>query len=593
MMAKGTVRFNSLFFLLLSSLTICTSGFLVGLSYEKRNNAASSAIKAISFLELKRLSPFLIKVLVSDHITLLGLSNTGVSVDIYLNQEPFEYLKSSKLSGVSWLKTHLRSHSSDVKFNSIIKIGSRISDLQGKNDLHSLLSTLKSTYSLINSLQPENPIKVFAAFQLPFLENMNSRRKRDLGRIFHFLKRTRSFVIVEAHIDGELGKEDMILQSIKNKANSVNSLLSHTDVPIVLRIKSPTVSFKQSADSNLIIKISRYSENGILIMGRISGLLVEVPQIQELENEEPDREGQHGFSSSHRALLSDIDSKTTTHDTFDPPTTSYPSNPATYPSTTPVNYPYNLTPTIITVPATNPSSFTPANPAATPVTVPSTTPVTVTPTNPFNSPASNTNPPALGTNPGAQPITNPVTTYPPTVGNVPVTTTPVTSMPPPAATITPIIPGQTWCIARSGVSESALQLALDYACGIGGADCSMIQQGASCYNPNTVENHASYAFNSYFQRNPLPSSCDFGGTAVQINTNPSSGSCIYPSLMTTSPLTTSPPVTTITPATTSSTSGASGLGYGVCQLGHLELSCRVFLFHLTTPTPAFVIVCQL
>ncbi|KAG8056114.1 hypothetical protein GUJ93_ZPchr0001g30228 [Zizania palustris] len=80
--------------------------------------------------------------------------------------------------------------------------------------------------------------------------------------------------------------------------------------------------------------------------------------------------------------------------------------------------------------------------------------------------------------------------------------------------------GGTWCVASQSASPTALQVALDYACGYG-ADCSPIQPGGSCFNPDTVHDHASYAFNSYYQKNPTATSCDFGGTATITNTDPS------------------------------------------------------------------------
>lgn len=79
----------------------------------------------------------------------------------------------------------------------------------------------------------------------------------------------------------------------------------------------------------------------------------------------------------------------------------------------------------------------------------------------------------------------------------------------------------SWCIASSAASPTALQVALDYACGYGGADCSAIQPGGSCYDPNTVKDHASYAFNDYYQKNPAATSCVFGGTAQLVSTDPS------------------------------------------------------------------------
>ncbi|KAJ9556875.1 hypothetical protein OSB04_011489 [Centaurea solstitialis] len=116
--------------------------------------------------------------------------------------------------------------------------------------------------------------------------------------------------------------------------------------------------------------------------------------------------------------------------------------------------------------------------------------------------------------------------------------------------------GGRWCIAKNGASQAAIQSALDYACGIGGADCSTIQQGASCYEPVTLQNHASYAFNSYYQKNPVPTSCDFGGAAVVTTNNPSSGSCVFPSSSSssTSPSSSSTTPTSSSPSTTTPTS---------------------------------------
>ncbi|KAL9232241.1 hypothetical protein vseg_007371 [Gypsophila vaccaria] len=101
----------------------------------------------------------------------------------------------------------------------------------------------------------------------------------------------------------------------------------------------------------------------------------------------------------------------------------------------------------------------------------------------------------------------------------------------------------SWCVASQSASEKALQVGLDYACGYGGADCSQIQPGASCYNPDTLRDHASYAYNDYYQKNPAPTSCDFGGTAQLVSTDPSSGSCHFPSKGSASPT----PPTTPTP----------------------------------------------
>ena len=81
----------------------------------------------------------------------------------------------------------------------------------------------------------------------------------------------------------------------------------------------------------------------------------------------------------------------------------------------------------------------------------------------------------------------------------------------------------SWCVAKIGASEEALQTALDSACEAGGgADCAPIQPDGLCYVPNTLQAHASYAFNSFYQRNTrAPHACLFHGASTIAQTDPS------------------------------------------------------------------------
>ncbi|KAH9301295.1 hypothetical protein KI387_012878, partial [Taxus chinensis] len=98
----------------------------------------------------------------------------------------------------------------------------------------------------------------------------------------------------------------------------------------------------------------------------------------------------------------------------------------------------------------------------------------------------------------------------------------------PTAPSTPSSVGATWCVAKNNIDDKTLQVALDYACGVGGADCTKIQQGGVCFEPDNVQSHASYAFNNYYTKNGMVTeTCDFGGSAAPTTLNPSHGTCVY------------------------------------------------------------------
>ncbi|CAA7401413.1 unnamed protein product [Spirodela intermedia] len=87
---------------------------------------------------------------------------------------------------------------------------------------------------------------------------------------------------------------------------------------------------------------------------------------------------------------------------------------------------------------------------------------------------------------------------------------------------------ETFCVARGGADEKMLQAALDWACGPGKVDCGVLLQGKACYDPDTVEAHATYAFNAYYHRMGMAAgTCYFNGVAVVTTTDPSHDSCAF------------------------------------------------------------------
>ncbi|XP_076924623.1 glucan endo-1,3-beta-glucosidase 3-like [Bidens hawaiensis] len=133
---------------------------------------------------------------------------------------------------------------------------------------------------------------------------------------------------------------------------------------------------------------------------------------------------------------------------------------------------------------------------------------------------------------------------------------------------------QTYCVAKSGADVKMLQAALDWACGPGKVNCSLMSQGGPCYEPDTVMAHATYAFNAYYQRMGMADgTCDFNGVATVTTTDPSFGDCTVPGSGGTNVTFTNG--TSMVPSTNSTTSGA----FSLCNLVSIfDLARALILF---------------
>jgi hypothetical protein len=85
----------------------------------------------------------------------------------------------------------------------------------------------------------------------------------------------------------------------------------------------------------------------------------------------------------------------------------------------------------------------------------------------------------------------------------------------------PPVEGKQWCLPKAGVDPDTLQRNIDYVCGLG-LNCGPIEEGGSCFEPNTVRAHAAYAMNVYYQAmGRYGYDCDFDQTGAITDVDPS------------------------------------------------------------------------
>ena len=77
-----------------------------------------------------------------------------------------------------------------------------------------------------------------------------------------------------------------------------------------------------------------------------------------------------------------------------------------------------------------------------------------------------------------------------------------------------------WCVANPSTNNTLLQSNIDYACSH--IDCSSLQEGGPCFEPDTLISHASVSMNLYFQSTPKDYlNCRFRDSGLIAVTDPS------------------------------------------------------------------------
>ncbi|XP_047946387.1 glucan endo-1,3-beta-D-glucosidase-like [Salvia hispanica] len=84
------------------------------------------------------------------------------------------------------------------------------------------------------------------------------------------------------------------------------------------------------------------------------------------------------------------------------------------------------------------------------------------------------------------------------------------------------VAAEQWCVVAPGARDEQMQAFLNTACNQL-VDCKDIKPGGSCYEPDTLQNHASYILNLVYRSK---GQCDKAVGIISVN-DPSFGKCQY------------------------------------------------------------------
>ncbi|KAI3972741.1 hypothetical protein MKX01_019399 [Papaver californicum] len=425
-----------------------------------------------------------------------SISGSGVPVAVSVSHEELKEISSSVLIAESWLRTHVLTHYPATKISTIVVSNNILCNNDHEKIWGLVLPSMKNIYHSLVRWGLEKQIKVSAGVS-----------KACLHPLFYSYKDDISDSLIKPVLD---------FLYYSNSTYSVNptsdfSTLSEKTTKLVVeshRVSMKKLGFLNAIDMNVVI---HGPEEKKPIKRKLSSL-----SSSEVVDPFPARP-----TPTPMPIHSSIGYSVPAYVTKNPPSPSmYPPSPVVTPAL-PLVAPQ---PTQSMAPSPVSYSYPPPSPPVSYSYPPPSPPVS------YSYPPLVSSPPLPLVIPGPANPPSDSFTYPPCVHSPPADAAPTptissTSPPPPGSSS---VEKRLWCVAKPSVPADDLQEAIDYACGVGGADCDEIKPNGSCYNPDTVVAHASYAFNSYWQKNKNNGgTCSFGGTAMIISTDPSFLQCRF------------------------------------------------------------------
>ncbi|KAJ0039552.1 hypothetical protein Pint_27906 [Pistacia integerrima] len=396
-------------------------------------------------------------------------SHSGLPIAVSVSVNNLNEISGSVLMAESWLRTYVLAHYPASKITTIVVGNNVVCQKDQEDNLALILPSLKNIYHSLTRWGLEGEIKVSPAFSSNCLQPHLAEK---------FMRPLLKFLLT-ANSTFSLNPPPMLYPlSDKTKTNTFVS--SHLESIKNLGLLTPN-------NINVLVYIPKeakprsrkLSDSDSKVINPYPARPTPLPEISPIHS---------SIGYSIPAHVTKSPQPPLSHSTSPPPL-SFP-----FAAPPPFNFPSDSPP-----PFDFPSDSPP--PLTFPSDSPPPTPFYKAPeTPPETFPAS---PPYGFSLPPCNPIDNTVAPSPEPTGVV----------------------QSLWCVAKPSVPAETLQEAMDYACGDGGADCEEIMPNGNCFYPDTVVAHASYAFNSYWQKTKRNGgTCSFGGTAMIINADPTEDS---------------------------------------------------------------------